>query len=93
MENARCTQTGTARDAYHGFAKQVMGNNPSSFKDVGLDAPVESVAWNQANEFCGKLQGLLLVDLRDKVARLPTEAEWGYACRAGTRTGRGRERH
>ena len=59
--------------------KAVMGNNPSNFK--GDDLPVENVSWNDAVEFCQKLSQ------RDhKKFRLPTEAEWEYACRAGTTT-------
>tara|TARA_R110002096_G_scaffold4501_25_gene21211 strand:- start:10122 stop:11564 length:1443 start_codon:yes stop_codon:yes gene_type:complete len=52
----------------------IMGSNPSHFKDGGDRAPVEQVSWNEAQEFCAKFEGL----------RLPTEAEWEYACRAGT---------
>lgn len=58
----------------------VMGSNPSEFKgDKNL--PVEQVSWNDCQEFIKKLQG------RDqKPYRLPSEAEWEYACRAGTTT-------
>lgn len=55
----------------------VMGENPSRFK--GPDRPVESVTWREAVEFCNRLS------LRtNETYRLPTEAEWEYACRAGT---------
>ena len=57
----------------------VMGNNPSFFK--GDDRPVESVSWNDAVEFCRKL-GVQ----ENVVYRLPTEAEWEFACRAGSST-------
>ncbi|MCU0918535.1 MAG: bifunctional serine/threonine-protein kinase/formylglycine-generating enzyme family protein [Planctomycetes bacterium] len=58
----------------------VMGRNPSGFQ--GDDLPVETVSWEEAVEFCRKLS------VKEGVAyRLPTEAEWEYACRAGT-TGR-----
>ncbi|MDR1534859.1 MAG: formylglycine-generating enzyme family protein [Planctomycetota bacterium] len=57
----------------------VMGTNPSRFK--GDRRPVENVSWNDANEFCKKL-----LDLTSRKFRLPTEAEWEYACRAGTTT-------
>jgi formylglycine-generating enzyme required for sulfatase activity len=58
----------------------IMGNNPSNFKD-DLKNPVEQVSWNDAKEFCQKLN-----DETGKKYRLPTEAEWEYACRAGTQT-------
>ena len=55
----------------------VMGNNPSYFK--GEKLPVEKVSWNQAVEFCNKLS-----KKTGKKYRLLSEAEWEYACRAGT---------
>ncbi len=60
----------------------VMGTNPSRFKNAGKDAPVEQVSWEDCQEFVRKLNE------RDpgKGYRLPTEAEWEYACRAGTST-------
>jgi formylglycine-generating enzyme required for sulfatase activity len=57
----------------------VMGNNPSRFK--GDKNPVETVSWNDAMEFCKKLSART-----NKTVRLPTEAQWEYACRAGTAT-------
>ncbi|MCK6466388.1 MAG: formylglycine-generating enzyme family protein [Phycisphaerae bacterium] len=56
--------------------KAVMGNDPSFFK--GDDLPVEQVSWDDAREFCRKLS----LKVRREI-RLPTEAEWEYACRAG----------
>jgi formylglycine-generating enzyme required for sulfatase activity/tRNA A-37 threonylcarbamoyl transferase component Bud32 len=56
----------------------VMGNNPSSFK--GANLPVEQVSWNDVQEFIKKLNA----KNDDYIYRLPTEAEWEYACRAGT---------
>ncbi|MBF2020901.1 MAG: formylglycine-generating enzyme family protein [Hydrococcus sp. C42_A2020_068] len=53
--------------------------NPSKFK--GADRPVEKVSWYEAVEFCRRLSKLY-----SKNYRLPTEAEWEYACRAGTIT-------
>jgi formylglycine-generating enzyme required for sulfatase activity len=69
--------------------ESVMGNNPSDFKASGKRAPVEQVSWNDAMAFCKKLNE------RERAAgrlppgyayTLPTEAEWEYACRAGTTT-------
>jgi formylglycine-generating enzyme required for sulfatase activity len=57
----------------------VMGNNPSNFK--GDDHPVEKVSWHDAVAFCQRLS-----EQTSKEYRLPTEAEWEYACRAGTTT-------
>jgi formylglycine-generating enzyme required for sulfatase activity len=57
----------------------VMGNNPSYFK--GEKRPVETVSWDDAVEFCGKLS-----QQTGKKYRLLSEAEWEYACRAGTTT-------
>ncbi|NCR28056.1 MAG: SUMF1/EgtB/PvdO family nonheme iron enzyme [Microcystis aeruginosa LE13-04] len=58
----------------------VMGNNPSEFKNNPQN-PVECVSWNDAKAFCQKLS-----QITGKTYRLPTEAEWEYACRAGTTT-------
>ena len=60
--------------------KEVMGNNPSQFK--GDDLPVEKVSWDDVQEFIEKLNEK---EGTDKY-RLPSEAEWEYACRAGTTT-------
>jgi formylglycine-generating enzyme required for sulfatase activity len=59
--------------------KAVMGSDPSEFK--GDDNPVEMVSWDDAMEFCRRLSGRT-----GRRFRLPTEAEWEYACRAGTTT-------
>lgn len=67
--------------------ERVMGNNPSNFE--GADRPVEQVSWNDAVEFCKKL-----TEMEKKAGRvpqgmsyqLPTDAQWEYACRAGTST-------
>ena len=58
----------------------IMGNNPSYFKDNPKN-PVEKVSWDDAQEFCQKLK-----DKTKKNYRLPSEAEWEYACRAETTT-------
>jgi formylglycine-generating enzyme required for sulfatase activity len=57
----------------------IMGTNPSRFK--GSNRPVERVIWNDAIAFCEKLS-----QRTGKNYRLPSEAEWEYACRAGTTT-------
>ncbi|HUH65938.1 MAG TPA: formylglycine-generating enzyme family protein [Syntrophales bacterium] len=62
--------------------KKVMGNNPSGFKDCGDGCPVEQVSWNDVQEFIRKLNS---IEGANKY-RLPTEAEWEYAARAGTTT-------
>lgn len=59
--------------------EKVMGGNPSRF--VSANKPVESVSWEHAVEFCK-----FLSDIEKKQFRLPTEAEWEYAARAGTTT-------
>jgi formylglycine-generating enzyme required for sulfatase activity len=64
--------------------QQVMGTNLSKFK--GASNPVEQVSWEDAVEFCRKLSELPAEKAAGNVYRLPTEAEWAYACRAGTTT-------
>jgi formylglycine-generating enzyme required for sulfatase activity len=64
--------------------ESVMGNNPSYFK--GGDNPVEKVSWDDAVAFCTKLSALPAEVAAGRVYRLPTEAEWEYACRAGSTT-------
>ena len=59
--------------------ESVMGVNPSLFK--GSNRPVENVSWDDATEFCRRVS-----EFSGRSMRLPTEAEWEYACRAGTTT-------
>jgi formylglycine-generating enzyme required for sulfatase activity len=61
--------------------KALMSSNPSDYKDCGDECPVENVSWDDAQEFVKKLNAKT-----GKAYRLPSEAEWEYAARAGTTT-------
>lgn len=63
---------------------QLMGSNPSDFKSA--NNPVENVSWDDAMTFCKNLSALPAEQEAGRVYRLPTEAEWEYACRADTTT-------
>jgi formylglycine-generating enzyme required for sulfatase activity len=56
-----------------------LPKDPSTF--IGEDRPVEGITWVQAKEFCNRLS-----NMTGRLYRLPTEAEWEFACRAGTNT-------
>ncbi|MBI5757980.1 MAG: SUMF1/EgtB/PvdO family nonheme iron enzyme [Planctomycetales bacterium] len=77
--------------------ERVMDVNPSHFSPTGKGSasvtsmdtsrfPVEQVSWDEANEFCKKLSSFEEERVAGRLYRLPTEAEWEYACRAGTTT-------
>ena len=77
--------------------QQVIGANPSYFSTTGPGAkklpngasdrfPVEQVTWVEAVEYCQKLSALPEEVKAGRTYRLPTEAEWQYACRAGAST-------
>lgn len=59
--------------------QEIMGANPSNFK--GANRPVKQISWEEAIEFCQELS-----QKTGKDYRLPSEAEWEYACRSGTST-------
>ena len=61
--------------------KAMMSKNPSHFQKNGAHCPVEQVSWKGASTFCQKLS-----QKTKHTYRLPSEAEWEYACRAGTTT-------
>jgi formylglycine-generating enzyme required for sulfatase activity len=67
--------------------QKVMGINPSHFRKVGgcdpRAFPVENVSWEDAVAFCRRLSDMSAERQRGRTYRLPTEAEWEYACRAG----------
>lgn len=58
--------------------KRITGKNPSVFKDCGTNCPVENISWNDAESFAASLS-----KKSGHSFRLPTEAEWEYACRGG----------
>jgi serine/threonine protein kinase len=64
--------------------RQVTGDEPSEFE--GDDNPVESLTFDEAQEFCRRLSELPAEKQAGRVYRIPTNLEWEYACRAGTLT-------
>jgi formylglycine-generating enzyme required for sulfatase activity len=77
--------------------QKVMGTNPSHFAPAGAgqdqvrgqntaDFPAENMTWEEAADFCRRLSALPEERRAGRVYRLPTEAEWEYACRAGSTT-------
>ena len=64
--------------------QRVIGSNPSKYQDP--KRPAERVSWDDAVEFCRKLSELPAEEAANRVYSLPTEAQWEYACRAGTTT-------
>lgn len=91
-------QVTISRDYYLGITEvtqaqyqKVIGQNPSDFQGDRIEGdssnhPVERVSWGDAVEFCKRLSELPEEKKAGRVYRLPTEAEWEYACRAGSKT-------
>jgi len=76
--------------------QRVMGYNPSYHKHPRYNErtprlpqnpqlPVENVTWDEALQFCNRLSALGAEKSAGRVYRLPTEAEWEYACRSGSK--------
>jgi len=98
-DNEEQHQVTISKDYYLGVTEvtqgqyeKVMGTNPSYFqkrvirKSDSSMYPVEQVSWEDAVEFCKKLSDLPEEEKAGRIYRLPTEAEWEYACRAGSKT-------
>ena len=64
--------------------ERVMGRNPSLVQADGANRPVNRVSWNDAVAFCERLSQLPEEKAAGRTYRLPSEAEWEYACRAGS---------
>jgi formylglycine-generating enzyme required for sulfatase activity len=84
-------------DVTQGEYERVMGSNPSEFSATGKGKdkvsgqetkwfPVEHVTWDEAVEFCRKLAEMPEEKAAGRTYRLPSEAQWEYACRAGSTT-------
>ena len=71
----------SAYEITQGQWEAVMGSNPAYFDECGSNCPVEWVSWNEVQDFIEELN-----NQTGKQYRLPTEAEWEYAARAGTTT-------
>jgi eukaryotic-like serine/threonine-protein kinase len=68
--------------------EKVTGRNPAQFRGEkdSANLPVESVTWDDAVDFCSRLTALEHEKRAGRLYRLPTEAEWEYACRAGSKS-------
>jgi formylglycine-generating enzyme required for sulfatase activity len=96
-ENETQHEVTISKDYYLGVTEvtqaqyeKVIGKNPSYYQGAivgneNADLPVEQVSWDDAVEFCKKLSELPEEKKAGRVYRLPTEAQWEYACRAGSK--------
>ena len=73
-----------AHEVTQGECKRIMGAHPSLFSGRDDRLPAVNLTWDESLEFCAKLSTLATERQAGRSYRLPTEAEWEYACRAGT---------
>ena len=74
------------REVTQGEYEKVVGTNPSKFQELGRQAPVEQVSWDDAMSFCGRLtelEGGKGNSPDGWIYSLPSQLQWEYACRSG----------
>ena len=78
------SRDGTKKAGATYLADPAGGKDMIGATDDPNDYPVENVSWEEANEYCEKLSGMAKEKEKEHLYRLPTEAEWEYACRGGS---------